>query len=296
MLTAVAMLAAAGTARADTAPVLVGLVPEPDARDSLAIGMHGEVYEPDRKGAWVCRHAVAIAANVTAATRGATALALTEDGALFRLADHVWTAVELAPHAKAIVGAGTRPIAAVGRTLFALDHATPARLPDAAVPVAALAASSSGAVIETDRGLMHLEAGAWRPIRGAPLHVLALVSDRFALVDRGVLDLTTGNTIPWPAGASVVHAIANGDGLLAVASRDSALELVTLRAGKLVSDPIVVAPIGEVVALAADRAGRVVLALRDGRLAIRDRGTWSTVQVRDEIPPPRPGPPPARSK
>jgi hypothetical protein len=293
---ALAVLAVAAAAQAEPAPVLAALVPAPDARESLAIGLHGEVYEPDGKGAWVCRHTTAIAADVAAATRGAGALALTNDGALFRLAGHAWTAVGLAPHAKAIVGAGARPIAAVGSTLFALDRVAPARLPDAPGPVAAIAASPTGAVIETDRGLMRLDGSSWRPIRAAPVHVLALVSDRFALVDRGVFDLSTGNTITWPTGASIVQAIANGDGLVAVASRDRALELVTLRAGKLASDPIAVDLPCEVVGLAADRAGRVVLALRDGRLAIRDRGTWSTVQVREEVQLPRPGPPPAQSR
>jgi hypothetical protein len=293
---AFATLAAATAAQGDPRPMLSGLVPAPDVRESLAIGPHGEVYEPDGKGDWVRRHATAIASEVTAATRGGSALALTNDGALFRLADHVWTVVGLTPHAKAIVSAGSRPLAAVGRTLYALDRSTPAKLPDAPGPIVALAASATGAVIETDRGLMRLEGSAWRPIRTVPAHVIALVSDRFALVDGGALDLSTGNTVAWPAGVSILHVIANGDGFVAVASRGSALELLTLRAGKLVSEPITIDPSGAIVAVAADRAGRIVIALRDGRLAVRDRSAWSTVQVRDELPPPRPGPPPALSK
>jgi hypothetical protein len=39
-----------------------------------------------------------------------------------------------------------------------------------------------------------------------------------------------------------------------------------------------------------------VVALRDGRLLVRDKSTWTIATVTDELPPDQPGPPPARSK
>jgi len=292
------VLAAASAVRAEPAPAteLAALAPAPDVRKVIALGPHGELYEPDGKGAWLRHHTSTLAGYVIAATRGASAIAATRDGVAFRLANDTWTVVGLGANGPVIVGAGPRPLAASGRTMYALDRTPPVKLGDAPAPVVALAASATGIVIETDAGLSRLAGSAWKPITGAPLHVAALLSDRFALVDGGLLELATGKTIAWPSGLHVELAIASGDGVVAAAMRGTALELVTLHAGKLTSEPVPLDPPAPIVALAADRDGGVVLATRDGRLVVRDRGAWSATVVRDELPPSRPGPPPALSK
>ncbi len=290
---------------AHAGPELSALAPAPDARHAIAIGPTGELYEPDGKGEWVRHRAIAIAAQVTAATRaGAMVIAATRDGLPFRLAADGWTVVHLAARAKAIVGAGSRPIAAVGKALFALDAQVPspthgtAKIPDAPAPVLAVGASPGGVVIETEHGLARLEGSKWKPIATAPPHVAALLSDRLAIVDRGLYDLRANKTVAWPAGMRVVTAIATGDAdVLAIAQHGAALELVTAHAGKLAREPLPVeAPAAPVVGLVADRAGRIVVALRDGRLVIRDRAGWSTVHVKDELPAAKPGAPPATSR
>jgi hypothetical protein len=275
---------------------LAALVPATDARACLALGPHGELYQPDGKGAWIRRHPVAIAADVDGATRGASAIAIAHDGTAFRLANDTWTVLALPTKGKVVVGAGARPVAAVGRALFALDRAQPMKLADAPAPPLALAAGPGGVVIATDAALLRLDGSAWKPIKGAPPRVVAFLSERYALVENGVVELSTGKTWPWPTGLRVDAAIAAGDRVLAAGSHGSALELVTLRAGKLAAEPVPLDPPAPIAALTADRDDRVVLATRDGRLVVRERGTWSTVVVRDEIPPPRPGSPPARSK
>ena len=51
----------------------------------------------------------------------------------------------------------------------------------------------------------------------------------------------------------------------------------------------------QAVGIVADKAGRIAIAFRDGRIAVKDRGTWSTSGVSDPLPAARPGSPPATS-
>ena len=299
--------AIAGTAlpaRAEPPRVeLVALVPAADARESVALGPHGELYEPDGHGAWLRRQASTIAGDVIAAARGTPAgtaepIAATRGGPPFRLDGDAWTLVYLGHHADAVLGAGPRACAAVGRAVFALDAAMPAHLADAPAPVAALAAGSAGLVIETELGLARLAGTRWKPLARAPHHVDALLSDRYALVARGVIELPGGRLVAWPAGVHVAAAAAIGDRVIAAATRGTALELVTLRAGKLAEQPVPLAVTSPIVAITGDAAGSVVIATRGGQLLVRDHATsgWTPAVARDELPAARPGPPPARSR
>jgi hypothetical protein len=293
---ALAGLLASAVAHAQPVPhELAALAPAPDARQALPIGPHGELYQPDGKGSWVRRQAATIAGDVAFATRGASAIAVTKDGVPFRDARDLWTGIVLGQHPAAIVGAGSRPIAAQGRALFALDRMPAVKLGDAPEPVIALAASATTVVIETEHGLFRLERGAWKPVKGAPPRVDALLSERFARVGNAVLDLTTNKTWPWPTGAHIDFAIADGDTVLAAAG-GATISLVTLHAGKLASEAVPLDPPAPVIGLATDHAGRVVVAARDGRLAVRDHGVWTTTTLTDELPSPHPGSPPARSR
>jgi len=293
---AIAAVAWVGAARAD-APKLVALAAD------VALGPHGEVYASDAKtGAWPRRGATTIAGDVIGAARG---LAVTGDGAVFRLVRDEWTVVYLGPHAKAIFGAGPRPVAAVGRAVYALDSAAPHKLADAPDPVIALAASPTGVVIETEHALLRLAGSTWKPIKGAPPHVAALLSDRFALADHGagVVELATGKVVAWPGPGAIAAAIAVDDTVFAASVSHGTdargYELFTVRAGHVAREPLATGPTSAVVAIAADRGGdaaRVVVATREGNLFVRSRGTWSSSAIRDETPPPHPGPPPARSR
>jgi hypothetical protein len=295
--------------------MIAALAPGPkssDARQALALGPHGEAYEPDGKGAWVRRHAGGLAGEVVRATRaGGLVIAGTDGGPPFEYRAGVWNMVVLGLHAKAIVGRGARATAAFGKLVFELDSGKPVKLADAPGVVSGLAASDKAVVIETDKGLAKLETrGAtakWKPIANAPAHVLALLDDRWALVDRGLLDLRTLKVTAWPAGFSVASAIAvTNDLVVAAGLHGASAELVTLKGATQTREPI--APAGftgarfgtgtaAIASVVADKSGRVVVAARDGQLAVRDKaGAWTLGAVTSDLPADRPGSPPAQSK
>ena len=310
---------AASTAR------LAALAPADDARRAIAIGAGGEVYEPDGKGAWVHRLPSTTADRLVSAGRsagpGSPVVAL-GDGVVYRLAANGWSAIRLAQKGKAILGAGARSLAAVGRQLFTLDALTrgePTKLALAPANIVAIGAGARGVVIATDSGAWRLDGTQLVELEGAPSR-MRLVSDRWAIVDRGAIDLAAGQTasrparprakpgakpgkaavkiaasvIPWPAGLTIgVAAVAPDGALVAIGSTRAGLELVTLRGGKLARDPLGVT--GTAVGLVVDRQGRATVALSDGRIAVRDKAGWTTTEVTDEATAEHPGAPPAPS-
>lgn len=272
---------------ASAEPSLVALASGGDARKAIALGPRGQAYEPDGHGGWLRTREGGIAGDVTdAGMAGAHAIALVKGGPPFELGPDGWTVVYLGQHVKAVLGAGPRPTAAVGKQVFALDKPLPVKLPDAPAIVTALAASASGVVAATDTGLVRLEGATWKPIKRTPKHVALLVSDRWAISGGSAIDLETSKA--YAVGPTNLATVA-GDDLIVLGLPD----LVRLHAGKITKEPLTL-PKGHVVGLAADRAGRVVIALADGTLVIKDK-TWSTVTVRAEPPAPRPGPGPAEA-
>jgi len=294
----VAAALCASSLRAGADPTLVAIVAAPDAAHALAIGMGGEVYEPDANG-WVRHAAGGVAVPLVVAARaGTTIIAGGKDTAAFRFQRGVWHLLALGYHAKPVIGAGSRATCAIGRAVYALDHEPAVKLPDAPSPVLQLAASSAGVAIETERGVYRLGgAGKWQAIAGAPQHVDQLVSDRWAIVSHAGTELTTGATT-GPLGA--FDAVTATDaGVLLVASEAAGQVTIRTFAGKHREESSTpVAPASPIAGIAADRDGkRFVVALRDGRILSRGGdGTWSTATVRDELPQGAPGAPPATSQ
>lgn len=291
---------AAGTAKPSatgTPPTQVaGIAAADDARKAVVIGVGGEVYEPDGKGAWVHKLQSSTADALVAAGRAGDAVVALGEGVVYRLATNGWSAIRLVQHGKAIMGAGARSLAAVGRQLFALDQLTggePTRLALAPANIVAIGAGAKAIVIAT-------EAGVWR-VQGAKLVALPaspkrlrIVSDRWAIADRGAVDLTTGKLTGWPSGLTIgVAAGTPDDALVAIGASRAGLELVTLRGGKLQRDPLEIT--GTAVGVVVDRAGRAVVALSDGRVLLRGKAGWTTTQVTDAAPAEHPGAPPASS-
>ncbi len=300
-----------------------------DARKAIAIGPSGEVYEPDGKGAWVRERAVRTADTVAVVGRANGVVALA-GGAVYRLANNGWSALRLVQKGKAVMSGGARSIAAVGRQLFALDKVAGgevAKLAMAPSAVQLIGAGTTALTIQTERGLFRAErpSAPWKPIARAPRRVDRLIDDRWALTDRGAVDLKTGTTTPWPPGFRLGAVTPGPKGtLMLVGTQRGAIEVVVIAGVKVTRETIEVpapsattapsataaqstkssdptagpdarGPLAHPVGVVTDTSGRVVVAFRDGRLAIRERGAWSLTAVVESLPAPKPGAPPATS-
>lgn len=283
-------------------PTIAVLAPPPrdDARGAVALGPHGEVYAPDGKGAWVRTQRFTTAGTLVAAGRADGAVVAAGDGAVYKLADNGWSAIRLHQKDKATLGAGSRAVAAVKRQLYALhfsQRGEPEQLAVAPSPILAIGAGKT-IVLALDRGLARVVGkGKVEMIAGAPRRVVELLGDRWARLATGVHDLRANKTIAWPPGVRIAAAaIGPDDGLIAVARRAGKLELLALGDRSLVVQPVDLgAPAASVVGVAVDRAGRVVIAFDDGRIAVRERGAWTMTSVTTRFAADRPGPGPARS-
>lgn len=306
---ALVVVLATAHAHADPRPLeLVALAPPAgdDARKAIAIGPAGEVYEPDGKGAWIRRHRITTADRLMVAGRAGKGgpVVASGEGVVYRLAANGWTALRLAQKGKATLSGGLTAIAAVGRQLYAIDKlagGTAPKLVLAPAPVLAIGAGKKPA-IATERGVFRFDGKKLAPIAGAPKRVEALVGERWAVLDHGVHELATRKLIRWPAGLKIALTGALPDGsVAAVATAHGKLELLALRAGKLEREPIVLPAVPGAkaaprpVGFAIDKSGRAVVALRDGRLAIRERGAWTVATIGEALPAERPGSPPATS-
>jgi hypothetical protein len=300
------LLLTLGDAATAQPPVLAGLAPADDARKAIALGPSGEVYEPDGAGAWVRTKQISTASTLSIIGRtgdgtAGQAIVASGEGVVYRLAPNGWSAIRLAQKGDAVMSRGPRAVGAVKRQLYALDRwkgGEPEKLATAPAPVLAMGSGKS-IVVATERGMYRIEGAKLTPLTGIPAKVSRLVSDRWAIVGSGAIDLRTRKTTSWPAGASITATtVGPADELVAVATIAGKLELLTIRAAKLQRAPITIDPGGSAkgaIGVVVDRGGRAVVAFSDGRLLLRNGSAWTSTTVGDAIPDARPGPAPATS-
>lgn len=281
------------------APTLVALAPPAadDARAAIAIGPNGEVYAPDGRGAWTRTQRISTSKRLASASRAGAAIVAAGEGVVYRLAENGWSAIRLHQKDRALMSVGPRAIAAVGRQLFVLDQATagePTKLAAAPSNVLAIGAGDT-VVVQTDKGLFRVQGTRLVAIKQAP-KAARLVGDRWALVDGGVIDLTTGKKQGLPAAKTILAASMMTDQRLAIVVQQSGKrELVIVARDKVTRAAIELATSAAPVGVVVDKAGRAVIALADGALLVRDGNAWTQARVTDALPSAKPGAPPARS-
>jgi hypothetical protein len=214
----------------------------------------------------------------------------------YRWSSGQWSARHLVLKTRAVVARGSRAAAAAGKQAWTLDRGVETKLPDAPGVVASIGASDQGIAIETDKGVFRLDGKSWRAVADAP-HGFTFAGDRWAWTPTGATELRSGKTTAWPRGVAVSAAApAPADGLVAAGVTGTTIDVVIVKGGKAEHDSTAAPGAGAVVAgVTMDAAGRVVVALRDGHVLVRDAGAWSTTEVRDGVPPVAVGSPAALS-
>lgn len=292
-------------------PQLVALVPAAtdDARRAIALGPHGEIYAPAEAPAasapaWIRTTRFSTVGTLTQAGRIGSdgAVVALGNGIVYRLADNGWSALRLAQRTPARLASGRHAVGAVGRQLHALDRLVAgehAKLGSAPSTILAIGGGPRSTVVATAKGLFRATAGKLAPIRRAPPRVDALVDDRWAIAGRSAIDLAKPAAVALP-GAVEAATVASDGALLAVVASGADRQLVRLDAAhKLTRSPLAwPAPASAAVGIVADRAGRIAIALADGRIALRAEpaGAWQLSPVTTAPPVAAPGAPPATSR
>jgi hypothetical protein len=293
----IGVLALIASPRVEAEPLaLLAPGPTDDARQAVALGPHGEVYAPDGKGAWVRTQRITTVDTLAVAGRAAGAVVASGEGVVYKLAPNGWSAIRLHQKDKAVMASGPRAVAAVNRQLYALHlgaRGEPEKLALAPSPILAIGAGKT-IVIAMASGLARVDRKKLEPIAGAPKQVLSLVDDRWAIVATGAFDLRARKPIAWPGSTVTAATVGPTGNLVAVARRAGKLELLTVEAS-VVREALDAPPSATAVGIVVDRANRVAIALADGRILTRDRGSWTTTSVVSRLPDPRPGAGPARS-
>lgn len=279
---------------------VAAIVPATDVRKSTIVGTNGEIYEGDGKGAFIRTQQGGVAATVTMAGTSGGAVVVLAGGVVYKHADNGWSAIRLAQKTRAVMSGGSRSVAAVGRQIVALDQnvkGEAVKLASASSAVLKLGAGKA-IVFQTASGLFRVDGKKVKALKGTPRQVSSIVNDKWATVDKGALSLDSGRVTNWPADVTVTATGATAkDELAAVGSvRGGGFALIVVSGTKTDRSAITGLADGKPVAVAIDADGRALVALVDGRFALRTGSTWSLASVTDAVPAPRPGSPPAVSQ
>ncbi len=290
------LVCAASAAHADVAAI----VPSSDVRKATIVGTNGELYEGNGKGAFVRTQQGGVAATVTIAGTSGGAVVVLAGGVVYKHADNGWSAIRLAQKTRAVMSGGSRSVAAVGRQIVALDQdvkGEAVKLASASSAVLKLGAGKA-IVFQTASGLFRVDGKRVKPLKGTPRQVSSIVNDKWATVDKGALSLDSGRVTTWPADVTVTATGATASTELAAVGsvRGGGFALLVIAGTKTERSVITGLADGKAVAVTIDADGRALVALADGRLALRTGSTWSLAAVTDAVPAPRPGSPPAVSQ
>jgi len=291
-------LAAAGPAAA--APAVVAVVSGgADVRAAVLVGPSGELYEPDRQGAWARRSGGGVAIEVVGAVQAGDAVyAAGASTPMYRRRDGVWAAVRFGQRGRPLIGRGPLPSVAIGRQVFVLSRGKWIRVGEA--PEGATALWAGG-----ERNVAVIAAGAaWR-LRGyafarlpRPTGAVDVFGDQpWALAAAGAQHLDRGRAVAVATpGATVVAAAAVADTVWLLVAPASG-PLVLERHGKTSENvPTDIPASTGLAGMIADAQGKVLIAARDGTIWIWADGAWAPGRVANALPAGPAGPAPAHTR
>lgn len=287
-------------ARTTSADLVVAVAVDPaDVTRSLVVGPSGQTYEGDGAG-WVRRRGGGVAADVSgAAIAGGELVVAGRATPMYRRTGEAWFALRLGEDGLTRFGTGPTPAVVIRRQVFVHSKGRTwtrvGTLPGKAAT--SLWASGKTVWLADDAGLYRLKGKSF--VR-AGASVDALVGGTaWSLTPTGLRRLPSGRPVAAELDGAAVTILAAGG-----AAGDADLTVVVEAAGKPVLatasktgltriDEVPVA--GGIAAVAVDKAGAVLVAFRDGRVAVWAGGSWKTSQVEDQLPADRDGPGPSLS-
>lgn len=287
-------------AKPTSADRVVAVAADPaDVTKSLLVGPSGQVYEGDATG-WVRRRGGGVAADVTgAAIAGGELVVAGRMTPMYRRTGETWFALRLGEDGMTRFGTGPTPAVVIRRQVFVHSKArTWTRV--ATIPgktASAVWASGKTVWLADGAGVYRLKGKSF--VRAGDTVDGLGGGTPWAITPTGLRHLGSGRTVAAELDGAAVTILAAGG-----ASGAADLTVVVEAAGKPVLatasktgltrvDDVPVT--GAIAALAVDKEGRVLIALRDGTVAVRAGGSWQTFQVSDQLPAGRDGPGPSLS-
>ncbi len=288
-------------------PVTALVLDGKDLRQSTLIGPSGQVYEPTSPAAaaaatsaataarWVRRSAGGVSSSVAGAfLLDGQLFAAGASTPLFRRRHNQWQIVHLGQRGRVAFGSGPFFSLAVGRQIFISKEGRFLRTATAPGAVLALwSASETAMLVATDQGVFRRRGNAFSPVGGKLPGVVAFSGAApHALTAELAINLKTNARVRLP-----------GQLVRAVRSESTPSAIVRTPAGALAlardltsASSSLALPSPAVPSLAAvDAAGRAVLVSSEG-VRVYDGVAWLPTALADELPAPRNGPSPARSR
>lgn len=297
---AISLGCAGSAAPAAAAPVTAMLADSMDIRRSTLIGRSGQIYEPSETTGpvasprWIRRGEGGISASVVAAMQvDGHVMIVGSQTPLFRRSDGKWMLSPVGQRGRVVVGSGSFFVMAVGRQVFIHSGGRYVRVGTAPGTVVSLWASSETTIfLATDQAVFRRRGSSFVPAANVAGVVGFSGAAPHAIRADVAINLRTGaRTHVQGKVEQVVQSMSTPAAIVRTAMDKLGLAIDLTRSVAAVEIPIEQLP----TAAAIDSAGRALVASAD-QLVVYEGTTWRPGSLVDELPAPRPGPPPALSK
>jgi hypothetical protein len=287
-------------AKATSTDRVVAVAADPaDVTRSVLVGPSGQAYDGDGTG-WVRRRGGGVAADVSgAALAGGELVVAGRMTPMYRRTGDAWFALRLGEDGMTRFGSGPTPAVVIRRQVFVHTKAR------TWTRVGTIPGKAATAVWASGKTVWLVESGGVYRLKGKSFVRAGDAVDTLAggspwgITPAGLRHLTSGRNVAAELDGAAVTILAAGGApgaaeLTVVVQAGGKPVLATAsKTGLTRLDDVPVA--GAIAGLAVDKEGRVLVALRDGTVAVRAGGSWQTSQVTDQLPVGRDGPGPSLS-